>query len=101
MGLYDGDMLAALLDLIEGYPAPQDAFIGFFMMNAKRQGQGLGSAIVEELLQYLKAEGFSCVRLGIDKGNPQATHFWTKNGFRVIREVQQAEGSILLAERRL
>ena len=101
VGFYEGDTLVALLDLIDGYPAPQDAFIGFFMMNARLQGRGLGSAIVQELLDRLKSVGFSCVRLGIDKGNPQSTHFWIKNGFRVIREVQQAEGSILLAERRL
>lgn len=99
VGFYDGDTLAALLDLIDGYPNPADAFIGFFMMNAYLQGQGLGSAIVQELLDYLKAEGFSCVRLGIDKGNPQSTHFWIKNRFRVIREVAQDGGTVLLAER--
>ena len=101
VGFYDGDTLVAVLDLIEGYPNSGEAFIGFFMMNAQLQGQGLGSAIVQELLQSLKTESFSCVRLGIDKDNPQSTHFWSKNGFRVLREVPQDEGTVLLAERRL
>lgn len=101
VGFYDGETLVAIMDLIEGYPNFGEAFIGFFMMNIQLQGQGLGSAIVEELLQSLKAEGFACVRLGIDKGNPQSTHFWSKNGFRVLREVPQDKGTVLLAERRL
>ena len=37
--------------------------------------------------------------LGIDKENPQSNHFWAKNGFSVIREVEQDEGTILVAEK--
>ena len=47
------------------------------------------------------ALGFAAVRLGIDKENPQSNHFWRKNGFTVLKEVPQARGVILLAERRL
>ena len=39
--------------------------------------------------------------LGIDKNNPQSNHFWRKNGFEVIREVVQEEGTILVAEKEL
>ncbi len=101
VGYYDGDALVALLDLIDGYPEPTCAFLGFFMMDAGLQGRGLGSAIVQELFRYLKTEGFACVRLGIDKGNPQSSHFWEKNGFQVLREVEQDGGTLLLAEKRL
>ena len=71
----------ALLDLIEGYPTPDIAFIGFFMLDVTRQGQGLGSDMVEELCRALADMGFSAVRLGWVRGNEQATHFWHKNGF--------------------
>ena len=101
VGYYDGDVLVALLDLIDGYPEPAYAFLGFFMMDAGLQGLGLGSAIVQELFRYLKEQGFLSVRLGIDKGNPQSTHFWKKNGFQVLREVKQDGDMILLAEKRL
>ena len=43
----------------------------------------------------------SDVRLGIDKGNPQSNHFWNKNGFLVIKEVDQDGGTILVAEKTL
>ena len=32
---------------------------------------------------------------------PQSTHFWRKNGFRVVRELPQDEGIIQVAERLL
>lgn len=100
-GFFDGDTLLAVMDLVAGYPQDDCAFIGFFMMNHAMQGKGIGSAIITEALDSLKSQGFCLCRLGIDKDNPQSNHFWRKNGFRVIREVQRDNGVILLAERLL
>lgn len=73
--------LVAVMDLILGYPEPQTAFIGFFMLAQQVQGQGVGSHIVTEVCRCLKEEGFSHIRLGYAKGNPQSQAFWIKNGF--------------------
>ena len=101
VGFFDADTLVAVMDLIDGYPDADTAFIGFFMMNKDLQGQGTGTAIVREVLAALRALGYTAVRLGIDKENPQSNHFWRKNGFAVLREAAQERGIILLAERRL
>ena len=99
VGFFQDETLAAIMDLIDGYPEDDIAFVGFFMMNASLQGTGEGTRIIFRLCSQLKEQGNRAVRLGIDKGNPQSTHFWWKNGFRVIREVPQERGAILLAER--
>lgn len=101
LGFYRGGTLMAVLDLIDGYPEPDIAFLGFFMMNAAFQGRGLGSAIITELAAALKGMGKAAVRLGIDKGNPQSTHFWKKNGFAILREVERPGWTVLLAEKGL
>ena len=101
VGFFDADTLVAVMDLIDGYPDADTAFIGFFMMNKDLQGQGTGTAIVREVLTALRALGYTAVRLGIDKENPQSNHFWRKNGFTVLREAAQERGIVLLAERRL
>ena len=101
VGFFDADTLVAVMDLIDGYPDADTAFIGFFMMNKDLQGQGTGTAIVREVLAALRALGYTAVRLGIDKENPQSNHFWRKNGFAVLREAAQERGIVLLAERRL
>lgn len=81
VGLYQEGNLIALLDLITGYPHPDTAFIGWFMMNKVFQGAGVGTAIITELLSFLREEGFCHVRLGYIKGNPESKGFWIKNLF--------------------
>lgn len=71
------------------------------MMNRKFQGKEVGSSIISEVISYLKEIGYSTVRLGIIKENPQATHFWTKNKFEVVDEVKRGEENVLIAERKL
>ena len=101
VGFFDAGTLVAVMDLIDGYPDADTEFIGFFMMNRELQGQGTGTAIVRDVLAALRALGYTAVRLGIDKENPQSNHFWRKNGFTVLREAAQERGIVLLAERRL
>lgn len=101
VGFFQNETLAAVMDLIDGYPDGATAFIGFFMLNMALQGTGEGSRIISHLCGVLGTLGCQAVRLGIDEGNPQSTHFWQKNGFQVIRRVPQEQGVVLLAERRL
>ena len=88
-GYFDGGALIALLDMIADYPQPGTAHIGFFMLAAARQSCGLGSRLVQELLDALRAAGFRRVRLGTDIGNPQSAAFWTKNGFCPVGETER------------
>lgn len=76
----DGRLMGAL-DLITGFPKPDTAFVGFFMLHRDVQGQGLGSALVGDLLSFLRDAGYRAVRLMYVKGNPQSAAFWAKNGF--------------------
>ena len=101
VGFYQEEELIAVMDLIDGYPEKGIAWIGFFMMDKNHQGKELGSAIISETVSYLKSIGMHAIRLGIDKGNPQSTHFWKKNDFKIIKEVPRGEWAILVAERKL
>ena len=101
LGFFSGRELTAVLDLIDGYPEPDMAYIGFFMMDAARQGRQLGTGIIQEVLSHLKHIGKNAVRLAIASENPQANHFWRKNGFRVIRQVPMDGWIALVAEKAL
>lgn len=101
IGFFEDSKLIAIIDLIDGYPDSNCVYIGFFMMNSELQGAGIGSKIISEVLNYAKNQGFKKCQLGIDKDNPQSNHFWRKNGFEVIREVEIEEGIILVAEKQL
>lgn len=102
LGFYDGARLAAVLDLITGFPTPEIAFWGFFMVDRDLQGAGVGSALVTELCQALAGMGFQAVRLGWVRGNPQAEHFWKKNGFRELGVTWDTNGyTVVYAQREL
>lgn len=100
LGLWQGDVLVAVLDLVLKYPDERTAFIGFFMMNVDFEGQGTGSAIIEQLVGYLKQCGFRYVRLGYVKGNEQSRHFWTKNKFiEVGISVEKPQYTVVVLQR--
>ena len=89
VGFYDNNELIAIMDLIDGYPINDIAYIGFFMMKKSYQRKGIGSSIINNVEKYLKDIGKNKVRLAIDKGNPESSSFWNKLGYRVIRETDK------------
>lgn len=102
-GFFDGDKLIAVLDLIVGYPNDKIAFVGFFMTDASIQGRGAGTEIIDCLCRYFSSVGFDSVRLAWVKGNPQAEHFWLKNGFKKICESTRNSNEyvVIIGERTL
>lgn len=102
VGCFDGRQLVGVIDLILCYPNDQTAFIGFFMTEASIQGKGVGSAIIADLCACLAEIGISYVRLGWVQGNPQAEHFWHKNGFTETGITYETDGyTVVVAQRRV
>jgi len=96
------EKLIAVMDIIDGYPQPGTAFIGFFMTDAEAQNKGIGSRIISDCTAQLKSEGFDTIRLAWVKGNPQAEHFWLKNGFTPLKETSSsAAAHVILAEKKI
>ena len=82
VGFYDEDgKLIALLDLITGYKEADDAFIGWFIVDAKIQGQGIGSQIFADIRAALAGLGYDKLRLGCVEGNEEGEKFWLSMGF--------------------
>lgn len=103
LGFFDaGGDLIAVLDLVRGYPAERSAFIGFFMVDAFRQGTGVGSLLITRLLDRLRGEDVSRVRLAYVEWNEQSRHFWRKCGFvEAGTPIDQGEYKVVPMERSL
>ena len=80
VGYFKNEKLIAVLDLIDGYPKKDIVFIGFFMIVISIQKNGVGSAIVNELIDYLTTLKYKEVRLGWINGHLQADTF----GLRMV-----------------
>lgn len=50
------------------------------------QGCGLGKALVDEVAELAKQDGFEFLELNVNRSNP-AYHFYIKQGFTVVKEV--------------
>lgn len=83
VGFFDGDDLVAVLDLITGYPEHDDAFIGWFMVDAEKQGRGIGSNIFADVRAALSAQGFDHLEVVCPTLSQSARAFWEAQGFTV------------------
>jgi len=96
VGFYDKDNnLVAILDLITGYPQSDDAFIGWFMVEAEKQGQGIGSQIFADVRAAMKAQGFDYLQLRLSKDNSEAVSFWQGQGFKFSGKEELANGKTM------
>ena len=100
IGFYKNKLLVAVMDLITGYPNAETAFLGFFMLDQLMQGKGVGSILISDTCRYLKEIGFSSVKLGYVKGNPQSEAFWIKNHFEKTGIEVQADGYMIVSMQR-
>ena len=102
LGYFSGKKLIAVMDFIASFPEETTAFIGFFMTDVSVQKKGIGSSIIDELCACLPDAGFIRIRLGWVKGNPQAEHFWHKNGFAETGVTYESNGyTVVVAQRQL
>lgn len=105
VGIYEKDTtkaeinLVAILDLIDGYPESNVAYIGWFMMNHNNQGKGDGTKIISDLINFLQITGFDNVQLAYVKSNPQSKAFWTKNQFISIGECEREKYTLVKMKR--
>lgn len=102
VGFYHKGTIAAILDLIKGYPDEKTAFVGWFMVKKSLQKTGIGTEIFKNLLKLLRAEGFEQVRLGCVKGNREGERFWNRNGFKPTGAEYETDGyTVILMERKI
>ena len=90
-GFFRNEELMALLDLVEGYPTADIAYIGLFMVGKAYCRCGMGTALMKELFSLLGNAGFRRVRLGVLRENIPGRGFWNKLGFLPVSE-KRAEG---------
>ncbi len=102
VGFYDENDLIAVIDLIKGYPGDNEAYIGWFMVDAERQGNGIGSQLFADVRAALEADGCNRIVLACPSENEDALRFWEGQGFtRTGETVDKETHTALLLEKKL
>lgn len=73
-----------LLNLLERDLAPGQLLLdGIFVTEAAR-GQGAGTALIDAVIEFARAEEFSAIRLDVIDTNPRARALYERCGFRAV-----------------
>ncbi|WP_245826094.1 GNAT family N-acetyltransferase [Kocuria massiliensis] len=97
LGLWDGQDLVAIADVIVGWPAETVPHIGLLMTDGARQGEGLGRMMHDAVIDLAgREQSIQTLRLSIvDTNADLAGPFWTKLGYEPTGEaVPNVSGSV-------
>jgi ribosomal protein S18 acetylase RimI-like enzyme len=88
-GVWAGDELVGILDLLLRYPDEETVYIGLLLIDRARQGQGIGAAASRALeLEVLRRWPWARrLRLSVVRTNDQVLGFWRRMGFSETGEV--------------
>ena len=89
LGVFDGEDLVGVVDLLRGYPAPEFVFIGLLLVHRAHQGSGVGAAAMAAVERYAgqwpEARRF---RLAVADTNAPVLGFWRRMGFEPTGETR-------------
>jgi GNAT superfamily N-acetyltransferase len=90
-GLYAGDEMIGVADVVRGWNAPGKAILGLLLLAEPWQRRGIGRAF-EALVERRIAEWpeIETLRVAVATTNRQALAFWRSVGFRETGEVKPA-----------
>jgi ribosomal protein S18 acetylase RimI-like enzyme len=84
IGLFDAPgHLVGVLDVIRGYPAEREWYLGLLLFGPSSRGRGLGERVYRRLEEWVRAEGGKVIHLIVQEQNPAAIRFWKRMGFEV------------------
>ena len=81
-GVFVGNILAGVVDLVENYPQPGEWIIGLLLLHPDFRGRGLGKGVHEELVLLARAGGAGKMRIGVVEQNHEGLAFWSRLGYR-------------------
>jgi ribosomal protein S18 acetylase RimI-like enzyme len=89
-GVWAGDELVGLLDLLLRYPDDETVYLGLLLIDRARQGQGIGAAAFQALERDLlpRWPWARRLRLSVVRTNDQVLGFWRRLGFTETGEVR-------------
>ena len=89
VGFERGGILIAVADLLEGYPAEEEWYVGLLLLSPSERRRGLGAKLWNAIEAWIRAEGGRVVRLIVQEQNPDAALFWGSVGFIADGKVEQ------------
>lgn len=81
LGFFGGNRAALVLGFYERKARPGELLMDGIVVDAASRGQGIGSALFSQLIEYAKAQHYSTIRLDVIDTNPGAKRLYERLGF--------------------
>ncbi|MBR2657119.1 GNAT family N-acetyltransferase [Yoonia sp.] len=82
LGLFLDDRLSGLGELSFGFPATNDAYLGFMMLGPWARNAGHGSEFLAHFVNLAQQAGASSLYLAVLDVNQAGRRFWDRHGFQ-------------------
>lgn len=89
----DAGDLAAVLDVVRGYPEPQIWYLGLIFVAPPFRGSGLGSRLIDALCDHVHVQGAQTLRLAVVRTNARARALYDRRGFHFVVERERVVAS--------
>lgn len=81
LGLLSGLWASIIFHLFERKPQAGELLMDGIAVDSQHRGQGIGSLLLDRIIQYAKENGFNSVRLDVIDSNPRARKLYESKGF--------------------
>lgn len=93
--IYIDDEPIAVIDYLIGYPDKESAFLGFLIIDIKKQKKGYGKAIYNYIEEIFIKEEIKKIKLGVLEKNENALAFWKSLGFKHTEDSKNQDGYLV------
>ena len=91
-GLFDNGRMIGAIDVLRGYPEPDNWYLGLLMLSPDTRNRGLGAQAYAATREWVAANGGKTIRLVVQAQNDAALRFWERQGLVVIGAATQDMG---------
>jgi ribosomal protein S18 acetylase RimI-like enzyme len=88
-----GEALAAVIDLVRGYPNDETWYLGLIFVAPASRNTGLGTRVLDAICAHIKQQGGRAIRLGVVRGNVGARALYDRAGFHFIHERKRSHAN--------
>jgi ribosomal protein S18 acetylase RimI-like enzyme len=93
-GIERGGDLIGVAELLEGYPGPNEWYVGLLALVPELRRRAIGTDLWAGLRDWMRGRKAAAVRLVVQNQNPSAKIFWARQGFTVEEEVIGTSGKL-------
>ncbi|MBL4806604.1 MAG: GNAT family N-acetyltransferase [Rhodobacteraceae bacterium] len=86
VGIFDADRAIGVIDILCGYPANSDWYIGLLMIDPVYRGRGVGQRALNWVVDVAGSAGAAQLLLCVLDENPHGQTFWLREGFKLKQQ---------------